>query len=110
MKRNNATQISVSVGITTVIGVLTAIGGAIPIVVKLLEEGAKGLTLAGPEKWAAIISVVALGITQLGRYFQAVAIARNTPNPMSAVSEAARADGSPPAAVTRGTSPTAQRV
>ncbi|MGP0101956.1 MAG: hypothetical protein ACLPUT_10120 [Solirubrobacteraceae bacterium] len=65
-------NVSVSVGITTIIGWLTAIGGAIPIVVKLLEEGQKGLTLSGPEKWAAILSVVALAVTQLGRYFQAV--------------------------------------
>lgn len=62
----------VSVGITSVIGWLTALGGAIPILVKLLEEGAKGLTLAGPEKWAAIIAVVSLGVTQLGRYLQAI--------------------------------------
>jgi hypothetical protein len=65
------TQAKVSVGITTIIGWLTAIGGAIPIVVKLLEEGQKGLTLAGPEKWAAILAVVSLGITQIGRYAQA---------------------------------------
>lgn len=57
---------SVPVGITTIVGWLTAIGGAIPIVVKLLEEGYTGLTLSGPEKWAAILGVVALGITQLG--------------------------------------------
>ncbi len=65
-------SVSVSVGITTIIGWLTAIGGAIPIIVKLLEEGQSGLTLSGPEKWGAILSVVALGITQLGRYIQAV--------------------------------------
>jgi hypothetical protein len=67
-------QPKVSVGITTIIGWLTAIGGAIPIVVKLLEEGQKGLTLAGPEKWAAILAVVSLGITQIGRYLQAHAL------------------------------------
>lgn len=79
-------QVSVSVGITTVIGWLTAIGGAIPIVVKLLEEGQKGLTLSGPEKWAAIIGVVALGVTQFGRYIQSVVVAQHAaqatyPNP-----------------------------
>ena len=67
-------QTNVSVGITTIIGYLVTFGGAIPIIVKLLEEGAKGLTLAGPEKWAAIVSVVSLAITQLGRYLQAHAI------------------------------------
>lgn len=70
-------SVSVSVGITTIIGWLTAVGGAIPIIVKLLEEGQKGLTLAGPEKWGAILSVVALAITQLGRYFQAAVVAQH---------------------------------
>lgn len=70
-------SVSVSVGITTIIGWLTAVGGAIPIVVKLLEEGQKGLTLAGPEKWGAILSVVALGITQLGRYIQAAVVTQH---------------------------------
>lgn len=64
----------VTVGITTIIGYLTALGGAIPLLVKLLEEGAKGLTLAGPEKYAAIISIVSLAVTQLGRYLQAIHI------------------------------------
>lgn len=62
---------SVPIGITTVIGWLVSLGGAIPIVVKLLEEGQAGLSLAGPEKWAAIISVVSLAVTNLGRYWQA---------------------------------------
>lgn len=62
----------VTIGISSIIGWLTALAGAIPILVKLLEEGSKGLTLAGPEKWAAIISVVSLAVTQLGRYLQSV--------------------------------------
>lgn len=70
-------NVSVSVGITTIIGWLTAVGGAIPVIVKLLEEGQKGLTLAGPEKWFAIIGVVALGITQIGRYVQSVVVAQH---------------------------------
>lgn len=70
-------SIKVSRGLTSYIGWLTAIGGAIPIIVKLLEEGQKGLTLAGPERWAAILSVVSLGITQLGRYIQAAVVAQH---------------------------------
>jgi hypothetical protein len=62
----------VSVGITTVIGWLTALGGVLPIVVKLLEEGASALTIGGPEKWAAIIGLVSLAVTNIGRYLQSV--------------------------------------
>ena len=90
--QNQKVNVSVSVGITTIIGWLTAIGGAIPIVVKLLEEGQKGLTLSGPEKWAAILSVVALGITQLGRYFQAVAAAPSATK--AAIESSSRPPGS----------------
>jgi hypothetical protein len=77
-----AMQQKVSIGITSVIGWLTAIGGVIPIVVKLLEEGQAGLKLEGPEKWAAIIAVVSLAITQLGRYLQAHALIQVTPPPL----------------------------
>lgn len=70
-------QTKVSIGITTVIGWLVTLGGALPILVKLLEEGQAGLKLAGPEKWAAIISLVSLAVTQLGRYFQAHALIRS---------------------------------
>ncbi len=69
-------QPKVSIGITTIIGWIVAAGGALPILVKLLEEGDKGLTLAGPEKYAAILSIVSLGITQLGRYLQSHALIR----------------------------------
>ncbi len=67
-------KVSVSVGLTSIIGWLTAIGGAIPIVVKLLEEGQKGLALSGPERWGAILGVIALAITQLGRYVQSAVV------------------------------------
>lgn len=73
-------RIAVSIGSSSIIGWLTAIAGAIPIIVKLLEEGQKGLTLAGPERWAAILSVVSLGITQLGRYIQAAVVAQHAAN------------------------------
>jgi hypothetical protein len=77
-------QQKVTIGITSVIGWLTALAGAIPIIVKLLEEGQAGLKLGGPEKWAAIISVVALAVTQLGRYLQAHALVKLLP-PVPAV-------------------------
>ena len=64
----------VSIGITTVIGWLVALGGLLPIVVKLLEEGASALTIGGPEKWAAIIALVSLAVTNIGRYLQAHAL------------------------------------
>jgi hypothetical protein len=70
-------QTKVSIGITSIIGWLTAIAGAIPIIVKLLEEGQAGVKLEGPEKWAAIFAVVSLAITQLGRYLQAHALILN---------------------------------
>lgn len=66
-------QTQVSIGITTVIGWLTSLLGALPIIIKLLEEGASSLQVGGPEKWAAIIAVVSLAVTNLGRYFQAAA-------------------------------------
>ena len=64
----------VSVGITTVVGWLTALGGVIPILVKLLEQGSSALTIGGTEKWAAIIGLVSLAVTQIGRYLQSVHI------------------------------------
>ncbi len=84
-ERKDTMQTKVSVGITSVIGWLVAAGGAVPILVKLLEEGQKGLTLAGPEKYAAITSVVALGITQFGRYFQAHAMVASEATPATPV-------------------------
>lgn len=62
----------VSIGITTVVGWLTALGGVIPILVKLLEEGASALAVGGTEKWAAIVGLVSLAVTQIGRYLQSV--------------------------------------
>lgn len=69
----------VTVGVSSIVGYLTAFAGAIPILVRLVEEGAKGLTLAGPEKWAAIISIVSLAVTQIGRYLQAIHLIKATP-------------------------------
>ena len=61
----------VSVGITSIIGWLTAAVAAIPAVIQILEEGNAAVAINGPTKWAAIISVISLAITQIGRYAQA---------------------------------------
>jgi hypothetical protein len=62
---------SVKVGITTIIGYLVFIAGLIPILVKLLESGVQAVNLSGPERYSAIVSLVSLAITQIGRYAQA---------------------------------------
>jgi hypothetical protein len=64
----------VNIGITTIVGWLTALAAAIPLVVKAIEEGSTAAAINGPEKWLAILSVVSLAITQIGRYFQAHAL------------------------------------
>lgn len=88
----------VSIGITSVIGWLTAVAGMIPIVVKLLEEGQAGLKLEGPEKWAAIFAVVSLAITQLGRYLQAHALILAPPAAAAPAIAPANPPAGPPAA------------
>jgi hypothetical protein len=60
---------SVPIGITSILGWLTALLAALPIIIKSIEEGA--VAFGGPEKWLAIISIVAGAITQIGRYAQA---------------------------------------
>lgn len=65
---------SVPIGITTIIGYLVTLGGLLPVIVKLLEEGGAAFALGGPEKWAAIVAVASLAITQIGRYLQAHAL------------------------------------
>ncbi len=62
---------TVKIGTTSIIGWVVALLGAVPLVAKLLEEGVSAYHVGGTEKWAAIISVVSLAITQLGRYAQA---------------------------------------
>lgn len=61
----------VSVGVTTVIGYLTTLLAALPVVIKTIEEGA--VAFHGPEKYLAILSIVVGGITTLGRMIQAAA-------------------------------------
>lgn len=64
----------VSVGITTIIGYLTSAITALPVLITILEEGSAAVAINGPTKWAAIMSVVTLAITQIGRYLQAHAL------------------------------------
>ncbi len=64
----------IKIGITSVIGWLTAAVAAIPVIVQILEEGNAAVAINGPTKWAAIISVISLAITQIGRYAQAHAL------------------------------------
>lgn len=59
----------VSVGITSVIGWLSALLGLLPTIIKALEEG--NVVLAGPEKYLAIAGIAAGLVTNVGRYFQA---------------------------------------
>jgi drug/metabolite transporter (DMT)-like permease len=65
----------VKIGTTTVVGWATALLGALPIIVKSIEEGE--VAFHGPEKYLALLSVVSLAVTQLGRYAQAHALIRN---------------------------------
>jgi predicted AAA+ superfamily ATPase len=66
---------SVKIGATTIVGWVTALLGALPIIIKSVEEGQ--VAFHGPEKYLALLSVVSLAITQLGRYAQAHALISN---------------------------------
>lgn len=59
----------VSVGITSIIGWLAALGGLLPTIIKALEEGQ--VALAGPEKYLAIAGIAFGLLTNTARYFQA---------------------------------------
>jgi hypothetical protein len=65
---------SVSIGITSILGWLVGLGGALPLIVKLFEEGVAAYHVGGTEKWAAIFGLVIAAITQIGRYLQAHAL------------------------------------
>lgn len=64
------TKPTVAIGPTTVVGWLTALLGCLPIIVKTIEEGT--VAFNGPEKWLAVIGVVSLAVTQIGRYLQSL--------------------------------------
>lgn len=59
----------VSVGITSIIGWLAALGGLLPTIIKALEEGQ--VALAGPEKYLAIAGISFGLLTNISRYLQA---------------------------------------
>lgn len=61
----------VKVGITSIIGWLTMAAGAIPSVIKTLEEG--NAALGKPEAALAIMGIIVGGVTQLVRGLQAKA-------------------------------------
>lgn len=65
----------VSVGISSIIGWLSGILGMLPIIIKVIQEGS-AITVAGPEKYLALFAVIMAGLTQIGRYLQAHALAK----------------------------------
>ena len=60
---------SVSIGITSVIGWVTALFAILPAILESIKVNE--VAINGPNKWLAIVSIVALAITQIGRYAQA---------------------------------------
>lgn len=60
---------TVPIGPTSLIGWLTGLAGLLPAFINDVSEGS--VALHSSEKWTAIAGVVALGITQVGRYAQA---------------------------------------
>jgi hypothetical protein len=62
----------ISIGPATIIGIVTAIPGAINIVLKVVQEG-QGITVTGPDKWLALFTLVSGGIVLLASYAQATA-------------------------------------
>lgn len=79
------TNNKVSVGITSIIGWLTALGAMIPTIVKAFEEGQ--VALGGPEKYLAIFGIASGLITNVARYFQAHKLIGTETTPAASVSE-----------------------
>lgn len=65
---------SVSFGWTSIIGYLSALAGAIPIVIKAIEEGTVAFSNSG---WLGVFVVVTTAVTTLVRGLQAAAKAHN---------------------------------
>lgn len=59
----------VSVGITSIIGWLSALAALMPAIIKALETGEAAFN--GPEKYLAIFGIASGLITQIARYLQA---------------------------------------
>lgn len=66
----------VSIGPTTLVGWGTSLLGFIPILTKLLSNGLDANHLGTPEQVSALVGIVSLGLTQIGRYLQAHAIVK----------------------------------
>jgi hypothetical protein len=65
-------KLRVRIGITTLVGYLVAIAGLLPVIIDVIEDGTKAAeTLSTPDEIAALVGIIALGITQIGRYWQA---------------------------------------
>ncbi len=64
----------IKIGLATIVGYVTLLIGAIPLVTKTVQEGA-AIHLNKPEAALALLGVVMGGITSLGRYLQAHAVA-----------------------------------
>jgi hypothetical protein len=61
----------VKLGLTSIVGYLTMAGGALPIVIKTLDEG--NAALGKPEAALALLAIVVGGVTTLVRGWQAQA-------------------------------------
>lgn len=61
---------TVAIGPTSIVGWITAVLGLLPIIVKSVEEGA--VAFSGPEKYLALLGIISLAITQIGRYLQSL--------------------------------------
>lgn len=59
----------VSVGITSIVGWLTAFLALLPTIVKAVEEGR--VAFSGPEKYLAIFGIASGLVTNIARYLQA---------------------------------------
>lgn len=69
----------VNIGVTTYVGWAVALAGAVPIVVKTISESESTFRIGGPEKWLALLSLVALTVTHIGRYAQSAIQVKATP-------------------------------
>jgi len=61
----------VSIGVTSIVGALTALAALVPIAAKAVQEGSN-ITTHGPEKYLALAGIIIGGVTLAGRYLQSV--------------------------------------
>ena|ERR1700690_1165787 len=67
----------VSVGVTSIIGWLTALLALLPTIIKSIESGV--VAFSGPEKYLAIAGIASGLITNIARYLQAQKLIGNNP-------------------------------